>query len=93
MAGSRCIVSEPLTFEMPVPLIEGMHHLVFRTPKECVRACEERLGDAGMASTMRQANFAYYLSNVNPAQLMLRSLQTTFEHRANTEDVVPGEAR
>ena len=93
MAASRCIVSEPLTYETPVPLIEGIHHLAFRTPNECVRACEELLGDTEMASHMREANFAYYVSNVRPAQLMLTSLQATFEHRADTEDGVLEAAR
>ena len=93
MAASRCIVSEPLTYETPVRLIEGIHHLAFRTPNECVRACEELLGDTEMASHMREANFAYYVSNVRPAQLMLTSLQATFEHRADTEDGVLEEAR
>ena len=46
-----------------------------------------------MASHMREVNFAYYVSNVRPAQLMLTSLQATFEHRADTEDGVLEAAR
>ena len=58
MAGSRCIVSEPLTYETAVPLIEGKHYLPFRTPEVCVRACEQNLsGDAESANTMRKDNF------------------------------------
>jgi hypothetical protein len=80
LAGSRCIVSEPLTYEMPVPLRERKHYLAFRTPEECVRACNELLNDAQMASAMRKDNFLYYLENVRPAQLMLRSLETVVQH-------------
>lgn len=91
MAASRCIVSEPMTYETPEPLVEGKHYLAFRTPEGCVRACEELLGDAAMANTMRREAFAYYENHVRPAQLMLRSLQTTFAHEEEpTNNVLEG---
>ncbi len=92
MAGSRCIVSEPLTFETPVPLIEGKHYLPFRTPESCVRACEELLGNAELANTMRRTNFDYYVNHIRPAQLMSRSLRTTYEHCVDIENEVLEEA-
>ena len=75
MAASRCIVSEPLKYQASIPLVERQHFLPFRTPEECVRACEELLDDSTMAIAMRNANFRYYIENVRPAQLMLKALQ------------------
>lgn len=79
MAGSRCIVSEPLVYEVPVPLVERTHYLAFQTPEECVRACQELLDDPALAGAMRKANFHYYAQHVRPAQLMLHSLATVFK--------------
>lgn len=93
MAGSRCIVSEPLKYETPVPLCERKHYLAFRTPEECVRACDELLHDPEMASAMRKENFIYYSENVKPAQLMLRSLETAFNRQLDAQNSVREEAR
>ncbi len=79
MAGSRCIVSEPMKYETPVPLIEGKHYLGFRSPEECVVACEELLTDLEMARAMRNENSAYYAQYIRPDQLMSRCLQTVSE--------------
>lgn len=93
MAGSRCIVSEPLIYEMPVPLLPRKHYLVFHTPEECVRACRELLDDAAMASAMRRENFLYYTQNVRPAQLMLRSLETALARCLETKAGICEEVR
>lgn len=66
LAGAQCIVAEPPRNELPEPLVEGKHYLAFRTPAECVAACERLLGDPGLASSMRKANREYYLSQVCP---------------------------
>lgn len=80
MAASRCIVSEPVKYKMPVALEEGKHYLPFRTPQECVRACQELLDNTELANRMREDNFLYYQNHVRPDRLMLRSLETAFAH-------------
>jgi hypothetical protein len=84
MAASRCIVSEPMTYQIPTPLIEGKHYLGFSTPEECVAACETLLESPDRASAMRRDNFAYYTEHVRPDRLMSRCLQTVFERCVTT---------
>jgi hypothetical protein len=77
MAGSRCIVSEPMVYETPVPLVEGVHYLPFGTPEACVAACERLLGDAELVRKMRSENFAYYSAHIRPDRMMSRCLHAT----------------
>jgi hypothetical protein len=60
LAAGRCIVTEPLAYELPVPLAEGTHYLVFRNPEECVAQCRRLLNDDGLAAAMQAANREYY---------------------------------
>lgn len=80
MAASRCIVSEPVKHKVPETPEEGKHYLPFRTPQECVRACQELLDNAELANRMREDNFLYYQNHVRPDRLMFRSLETAFAH-------------
>ena len=75
LAASRCIVSEPPKFELPVPLEKEKHYLPFRTPDECVEACRRILSDAKLASSMRQENYFYYENHVKPSKIILRCLE------------------
>jgi hypothetical protein len=79
LAGSRCIVTEPMLYEAPVPLVEGVHYLAFSSAAECVAACDRILADASFARAMRAASFAYYSEHVRPDRLMWRCLQTALE--------------
>lgn len=76
LAASRCIVTEPMKFQLPVPLIEGKNYLSFSSPEECVRACEKLLDDAQSAIQMRRENYQYYLSEVEPSALVYKRLKT-----------------
>jgi hypothetical protein len=60
LAAGRCIVTEPLAYELPVALREGTHFLEFRTPDECVAQCERLLADDSLAARMQAANREYY---------------------------------
>jgi hypothetical protein len=60
LAAGRCIVTEPLAYELPVQLEEGRHYLVFRNPEECVAQCRRLLDDDGLAAAMQAANREYY---------------------------------
>ena len=76
LAASRCIVTEPLKYQLPVSLIEGKNYLSFRTPEECVGACERLLSDPEFADQMRYENHKYYLNEVEPSVLVYRCLET-----------------
>jgi len=88
MAGSRCIVSEPMKYETSVPLIEDKHYLGFHTPEECVAACAKLFDDPAMASAMRRANFSYYAEHIRPDRMMSRCLRTVVEWRGKPLDGV-----
>jgi hypothetical protein len=81
LAASRCIVTEPLKYRLPVPLEDGKHYLSFRTADECVTACERLLKDSQFANQMRRANHDYYLSEVEPAKLVYRCLHSAMTYR------------
>ena len=67
LAASQCLVSVPLRYELPAPLVAERHYLPFDTPEECVDACRRLLSAPALARDMRHANHAYYLSDVEPA--------------------------
>ena len=67
LAASQCLVSMPLRYSLPTPLVSGTHYLPFETPDECVAACEDLLASPERARAMRHANHAYYVSEVEPA--------------------------
>jgi hypothetical protein len=67
LAASQCLVSVPLRYSLPSPLVAGTHYLPFETPDECVAACEALLTSPERARAMRYANREYYASEVAPA--------------------------
>lgn len=60
LAASRCIITEPLEYELPVSLKEGKNYLPFKTPEECVEMCKRILDDQEFANEMRYNNYKYY---------------------------------
>jgi hypothetical protein len=83
MAGSRCIVSEPMLYRIPVSLIEGTHYLAFSSADECIAACERLLSNPELARAMRAANFAYYRAHVRPDRLIANCVQAALQHCAD----------
>jgi hypothetical protein len=79
LAASRCIVSEPLRYEIPYAIIPGTHYLPFATPDECVAACDRLLRDSGFAAEMRHANHQLFMSEVEPTATMRNVLRRAFE--------------
>jgi hypothetical protein len=67
LAASQCLVSVPLRYSLPAPLVESVHYSPFETPEQCVAACQELLVSPERARAMRRANHAYYVSEVEPA--------------------------
>jgi hypothetical protein len=75
LAASRCIVTEPPKYKLPVPVVEGRNYLAFRTPEECVSACGRLLADQQLAEQMRHENHRYYLEEVDPSALIFKRLK------------------
>lgn len=86
---SRCIVSEPLAYELPTLLTEGLNYLTFDTPEACVEACKGILDDPELAATMRRANYDYYQQHIAPGALIGRMLETALAHHRKTRDLEP----
>ena len=79
LAASQCLVSVPLRYSLPTPLVAGTNYLPFETPDECVAACEELLGSPERARAMRHANHAYYVSEVEPAAHVRKIIAASLE--------------
>jgi hypothetical protein len=78
LAASRCIVSEPMLYEIPAPLVAGKHYLEFSSADECVAACERLLAEPELAAAMRAENCAFYTSHVRPDRLVSNCLRMAF---------------
>ena len=74
LAMSRCIISEPLAYELPEELVDGKNLLTFTNENECIAACQKLLDDQDLASQMRNSNFDYYHRNVKPASLIWNTI-------------------
>ncbi|MEJ2483221.1 MAG: glycosyltransferase, partial [Gemmatimonadota bacterium] len=79
LAAGAAIVSQPLQFELPEPLLPDVHYLPFREPEECVSQCRRLLADPELAGRMRQANLGYYRRNVRPENHVRNLLNWGFE--------------
>lgn len=82
LAASRCIVTEPLNFTLPVPLEEGVNLLTFETPEACVERCQRLLEDEKFAQQMRVNNELYYRRWVRPQALVAHCLDRSLAHVA-----------
>lgn len=78
LAASRCIISEPLIYDLPVSLESYKHYIPFRTPEECVRACAMIIENPEFAAEMRMNNYDYYLKEVRPSSLVENCLKKAF---------------
>jgi hypothetical protein len=66
IASSKVIVAEPLAHELSVPLVEGRHYRKFTTPEECLDQCVRLMSDHTAAQEMKEANYWYYLKEIEP---------------------------
>jgi hypothetical protein len=66
LAAGAAIVSQPLLFELPEPLLPDVHFLPFYEPEECIAQCRRLLEDTELADRMRHANLMYYQKHVRP---------------------------
>jgi hypothetical protein len=86
LAAGLCIVSEPIQFEVHVPLVAGVNYLVFRSEEECVSQCEWLLSHPAEAERMRAANLDYYAKWVEPQAHVYELLARAFAPHTRTSE-------
>lgn len=84
LASSKCMVSEPLAYELPEPLEPGVNYLPFTHVEECIKACETLLKNPNQARAMQQANFEYYQRHVKPARLIANCFKVVLDDGSPT---------
>ena len=67
LSQGKCIVSEPLTAELPVPLENGKNIMFFKDPQDCVTICQELIANPGKQKQLAAGARAYYEAYVDPA--------------------------
>jgi hypothetical protein len=80
IAAARCIVSEPLFFELPAPLEESIHIRTYRTIEDCLKMCEELIRDRKTMRQMKEQAWCYYHLHVKADRLMERILREAFSN-------------
>ena len=78
LAGSKCIVAEPLRNELPSPLVAGRNYLEFSSPEECIERCNQIMKDETLANQMRKDNWDYYRREVRPDRRIAHCLDQAF---------------
>lgn len=79
LAASRCVVTQPLLYDLPVPLRQWEHYAPFQSPEECVKACNKLLKNPQLFSKIRRNNWEYYQSHVKPSSLIFSCLTRAFD--------------
>lgn len=79
LAAAKCIVSEPLRNQIPLPLEPKKNYLEYHSPEECVEACGRLLDDSRLANQMRMNNYAYYQAEVKPSAHILKCLRRSLD--------------
>lgn len=82
LGAGLCIVSEPLKYELPSPLLDGEHLLSYTTPEACLDACDRLLSNPQRRRSMESANLAYFDSHVRAERLMARCISVASESLA-----------
>lgn len=79
LAGSKCVVSEPLRNELPEALEDGREVLWFRGVDECLARCEELLRWPERARELRHNAWKYYQEQVAPAAHVRKCLEQVLD--------------
>lgn len=73
IAAARCIVSEPLLFDLPEPLQENVNLKTFNSIDECLSACNELMNSPEQIRWIKENNKKYYQENIR-AEILLNGL-------------------
>jgi hypothetical protein len=78
-AASMCIVAESVRNDLPARLEDGKDYLLYRTPEDCLSACQRILDDPGLRDRLRSEAFSFHQQYVAPASHMKDCLRRTAE--------------
>lgn len=75
LSQAKVIIAEPLTTELPAPLVEGKELLYFNTDDELIKKIEMVLKDQQLAAHLSKNARAYFETHVHPVQNVKRILE------------------
>ena len=75
IAASRAIVSEPLYYQSPGNFTEDNNYLEFNNKERLLEKIEYLLTNPNKIQNLMDANYSYYNDNLEPASLILNTLQ------------------
>lgn len=70
LASSRCVLTEPLHFDLPQPLVEDIHLRVFRGVEDCVEKASALLEKPEFVGEIKRSAWDYYQKNVRAEALV-----------------------
>lgn len=75
LSQGKVIIAEPLTTELPVPLIEGKELLYFQSDRELIEKIKMVLNDETLSAHLSKNARAYFEEHVHPVQNTKRILE------------------
>ena len=75
LSQGKVIIAEPLTAELPVPLVEGKELLYFHTDEELIEKINLVSEDKALAAKLSKNARAYFENHVHPVQNVKRILE------------------
>ncbi|MCB0456061.1 MAG: glycosyltransferase family 1 protein, partial [Aequorivita sp.] len=75
LSQAKVIIAEPLTTELPAPLMEGKELLYFNTDDELIKKIEMVLKDQQLAAHLSKNARTYFETHVHPVQNVKRILE------------------
>jgi len=85
LSQGKVIIAEPLTAELPVPLLHEKEVLFFHSDKELVNNINRVLGDSILAETLSKNARIYFESLVHPVKNIKRILDMMINNFGNKE--------
>ncbi len=80
IAAARCVLSDPLRFELPFDIAHLHNALFFNSTDECIESSERLLSDDGLATHMRHENERLYRTHIEPSAAIWNCIQIAFAH-------------
>ncbi len=90
LAASKAVVAEPLSYELPTPLVDGKQVAFFSSAEQCVERVETLLNDVPACQALRHAAHDYYQSYTRPSSIIGNTLTTALLWHASTGSSAPG---
>lgn len=80
LSQGKCIVAEPFSTELNVPLEHGKHLMFYNSPEECAEICEELLNNPKKVKELSDNARQYYEDFVDPEINVKRMIETMLEN-------------